>query len=842
MPAARHCRTIDLGMKLSSFLSAPPLHDTDAMDKFTDLELNRLILQEPPLARKDKDKLGYILSLIFQSCTVEVPNAKDLAIPLRKLPSNAGLDHLETFTLKPGGDPMVHLYDSAKRQWNWPLSKQRKREKSDLVQGGGSSMGEKSGDWVLIDEATQSQLSSGSLGVPSTSELTASKLPFADGDLFADEGPEVGEESEVEEGSEVGEMEEDSLEAPSIKAEDPSTTEQIFSSFFNIISVALIASQPKLARAHDLSRTWSAANSSRPVPGEEIPRKPDLTLLDDVEASTYQPSSTLAKTLDTKAYLLLKHQPWRRFALLISVCNSYRDLRVHVYDHSGGVVSPCTSIQKEPNKFLRILSCIVFGNLTCIGSKVPLTHPPTPREIESTPYNEIESAPSCNEIESASSCNEIESTSSQIGNPLSEEGTERAEGDSAEDDFVVELPIEIPQDPTVHEPLPRPIGKIRVKDHYYDILEILFSRQGLVGRGTVCYLARKDGEEFIIKDYWAMGGDEEALNEIHMMEKMSGVLRCPQACRILACRNYRFNPAREPLHKFRTKLELLTSIRDIVQIQKEAVEQRKVLHRDCSLNNSMIEDDGNGSQGMLIDWEFAVKIAKNETYTVGGTGTLPFMSRALLFQLHLKSPGDMVAHKGASSSKPYPAPLIKHSYQDDLESVFYVFIWILIEFRGPLGMKRILDKSCTWIPHEWSASKFKACCDSKTSFFFTKNTTAKELTNQIHPYFKNLLPVALEWHHLIRDPKNVGFDDMISMLNRHIATFPTNELSPQLLVSTWLLKALNKADSEASSSGEEGESESRLVAEPMVRNKNKRVIDYQWTMEAVPKPKRSKTG
>ncbi|KAG2117579.1 hypothetical protein DEU56DRAFT_717703, partial [Suillus clintonianus] len=202
-------------------------------------------------------------------------------------------------------------------------------------------------------------------------------------------------------------------------------------------------------------------------------------------------------------------------------------LRVHVYDHSGGVVSPCTSIQKEPNKFLRILSCI------------------------------------------------------------------RAEGDSAEDDFVVELPIEIPQDPTVHEPLPRPIGKIRVKDHYYDILEIIFSRQGLVGRGTVCYLARKDGEEFIIKDYWAMGGDEEALNEIHMMEKMSGVRGVPKLVeywlvesepnKVDQTQNYRFKsvrslkgtfrthvrvvlkPRARPLHKFRTKLELLTSIRDIVQ-------------------------------------------------------------------------------------------------------------------------------------------------------------------------------------------------------------------------------------------------------------------------------------
>jgi hypothetical protein len=36
----------------------------------------------------------------------------------------------------------------------------------------------------------------------------------------------------------------------------------------------------------------------------------------------------------------------------------------------------------------------------------------------------------------------------------------------------------------------------------------------------------------------------------------------------------------------------------------------------------MIEDDGNGTHGMLIDWEFAVKILKNQSYTVGGTVVL----------------------------------------------------------------------------------------------------------------------------------------------------------------------------------------------------------------------------
>ena len=36
-------------------------------------------------------------------------------------------------------------------------------------------------------------------------------------------------------------------------------------------------------------------------------------------------------------------------------------------------------------------------------------------------------------------------------------------------------------------------------------------------------------------------------------------------------------------------------------VQKEAVEERHLLHRDCSVNNGMIEDGPDGPSGSLID-------------------------------------------------------------------------------------------------------------------------------------------------------------------------------------------------------------------------------------------------
>ncbi|KAG2139641.1 uncharacterized protein EDB93DRAFT_1253058 [Suillus bovinus] len=114
---------------------------------------------------------------------------------------------------------------------------------------------------------------------------------------------------------------------------------------------------------------------------------------------------------------------------------------------------------------------------------------------------------------------------------------------------------------------------------------------------------------------------------------------------------------------FWMKAELLGAIWDIIRIQKTAVEEKGILHRDCSLNNSMIEDD--------------VFIAQGQKYARGGMGTMPFMSQSLLFQL--SEAVDSIATperslKCTPNSHVVPARLIIHHYEDDLESVFYVFI------------------------------------------------------------------------------------------------------------------------------------------------------------------------
>jgi hypothetical protein len=84
-------------------------------------------------------------------------------------------------------------------------------------------------------------------------------------------------------------------------------------------------------------------------------------------------------------------------------------------------------------------------------------------------------------------------------------------------------PIPLPEIPI--PPDQSPLGKIRVNDNTYKILEVIFSTHGLVGQGTVCYLTKKNGEEYIVKDHWILRNidDIDVLNEITMIEKMKGV-------------------------------------------------------------------------------------------------------------------------------------------------------------------------------------------------------------------------------------------------------------------------------------------------------------------------------
>ncbi|KAG1886286.1 hypothetical protein F4604DRAFT_1675922 [Suillus subluteus] len=645
-------KTVDNGIKLSSLLSIPDVTNVHTMNKITSDELNRLVTHEG--LPEASQPLGHLLSEIFQSFTVPLPDVCNLKIPFSKiLYRNQCIN--EKFS-ETSPDTLVPLYDTEAKIWNWALP-------VDPPENGSSS--------------------------PSQVES---------------EGNDTQAQG--------------------------ATYEEIVAAFLNALTGCLAVSQPKLVAMRFATSSWSAANAQKALPGSDIKCKTDLILSDNISAkwgnirvsaelmhSRYKPAMRLGKAADTHAYLVMSEQPWRCFALILSFTDEYRHLRVLMYDHSGGAVSPRFDIYKQPDIFSHIIAAINFGSLEA------------------------------------------------------------------------------------------------------DILHHKFAAQGLVGHGTVCYLVTLDNEDYIIKDHWVLGSDDQVvLNKIKMLELMDGVPGVPKLVdhwvversdgKSDITRKYQqkerrstrgtsrthvrlvLKPCGHPLHMFRTLKEFVRALRDIIKIQQAAVEERQILHWDCSLNNAMILDDLGGSEGFLIDWEFAVHIAADHKYPIGGTGTVPFMSRRLLNQvIALQEEANLESQKkkenrgcksvknpkSSSDSLALPISYVVQGHADDLESLFFVFAWVCIKFSGPHGMV-CQERLPNSLLHRWTSLDLASCAAFKISFFVDP-TNEKRLIDEFHLYFKDLIPLATEWRRALVDNMihPVSFNTILDILNSHLNKLPDEE-------------------------------------------------------------------
>ncbi|KAG1890633.1 uncharacterized protein F5891DRAFT_1197910 [Suillus fuscotomentosus] len=580
----------------------------------------------------------------------------------------------------------------------------------------------------------------------------------------------------------------------------------------------------------------------------------------------------------------MSEQPWRHFALILSFTDEYRHLRVLMYDHSGGAVSPRFDIYTQPDIFSHIIAAITFGSLECVGYDPTVSFSRTvaaPRSKDICVYRPIKNASarrtttdnavaastsdslsfpedpdgvSSDALESSISDNSDESSNDSTHDSMQGNPSGSPTHDSMDEGYfpappppvhptathsapLVSLASQVPQAEMTESiysvtPLPsqfpystqspEPCGKIRVGQTIYTIKRILFASWGLVGRGTVCYLVTLDDEDYIIKDHWVVGkNDRVVLNEIKMLELMDGVPGVPKLVDYWivewsdgtpdVTKKYRkkerrstqgtsrthvhlvLKPCGHPLHMFRTLKEFVRALRDIVKIQQTAVEEHQILHQDCSLNNAMILDDISGSEGFLIDWEFAVRIAADHKYPLGGTGTVPFMSRGLLNQVsviqqeaELESQEKKVTRgrksvekpktlKSSSDSKALPVSYVLQTFSDDLESLLFVFTWVCIKFCGPNGMVR---KECSpnSLLNRWTNLDLASCATFKITFF-ANPTDGKHLIDEFHPYFNPLIPLAIEWRRVLVDNMihPVTFDTILGVLNSHLDKLPDDE-------------------------------------------------------------------
>ncbi|KAK8149019.1 hypothetical protein G3M48_008496 [Beauveria asiatica] len=177
------------------------------------------------------------------------------------------------------------------------------------------------------------------------------------------------------------------------------------------------------------------------------------------------------------------------------------------------------------------------------------------------------------------------------------------------------------------------------------------------------------------------------------------------------------SPLGRPLRSFQSLVELLQVFRDAVMCHRSLYYDAKILHRDISPGNIIILDHQNAEQpkGLLIDLDSAINLDETSEAELGVTGTMPFMAIGVL------------------RNEP-------HTYRHDLESFFYVLIWMIItdDTESPPEGSRLRH----WSNDDWDSLAARKTLDMNDQRF-------QELLSEFGSQFCSLKPLVEKLHQLL---------------------------------------------------------------------------------------------
>lgn len=150
------------------------------------------------------------------------------------------------------------------------------------------------------------------------------------------------------------------------------------------------------------------------------------------------------------------------------------------------------------------------------------------------------------------------------------------------------------------------------------------------------------------------------------------------------------SPAGRVISDFRTVKELLGAIRDAIKAHQSLYETGNILHRDISSNNIIITkpDTADGFNGMLIDLDLAKIRDSGPSGARHQTGTIQFMAVEVLRRAD-------------------------HTYRHDLESFFYVLLWMCARQSWSNGFARGEKPPKDSILRRWEIGSFKDIARTK---------------------------------------------------------------------------------------------------------------------------------
>jgi serine/threonine protein kinase len=227
--------------------------------------------------------------------------------------------------------------------------------------------------------------------------------------------------------------------------------------------------------------------------------------------------------------------------------------------------------------------------------------------------------------------------------------------------------------------------------------------------------------------------------------------------RILFC--LVISPPGRPIHEFESIKEFLEACCDIVKALRSLYQDGKILHRDISENNLIITDAENEGEPkeMLIDLNLAKKLDSGPTGARHRTGIIEFMA--------------IEVFEGTA-----------HTYRHNLESFFYVFLWIIIRYGqetdGDLPKisrlrdwyKETYDHIADIKKRHMNRKRFRDILDE----FPLKFDGLKELAEELR---RTLFPIKDEsfFTGIYRDPEKL-YKFMVDAFNRIMARYTESEL------------------------------------------------------------------
>ncbi|SZF02529.1 unnamed protein product [Blumeria hordei] len=197
------------------------------------------------------------------------------------------------------------------------------------------------------------------------------------------------------------------------------------------------------------------------------------------------------------------------------------------------------------------------------------------------------------------------------------------------------------------------------------------------------------------------------------------------------------SPVGKPISDFNTPLEVIIGLCDALKAHRSLFIDAKILHRDISVNNILLKicDDPKDYGGILIDLDLATlfKDGKAEGKLETMTGTMQFMALEIL-----------------KNSFTVPGTVVSHSYRHDLESFFYVLVWICIRYGWPDNKSPHLD-----FLRKWYSGTAEEIYNNK-KLQMKPEEFEKEVYERISPTFKVAQNLVLKiWKILFRKGEDI---------------------------------------------------------------------------------------